>query len=145
MLTFAERPSTMSSLIPVEIPQNPLYGQQRQQISELQFAPQSFLCWTIRFKTQVTTCSDFPSESYVMDQRSGDGRLIHWMNPRDPFLERIFPISRCWTRRVRLLRKRIIQNSQFKKKASLEERKAQKEDRFLREDRPPSRSASTFE
>ena len=31
MPTFARRPSTMSSLIPVVIPQNPMVGQQRQQ------------------------------------------------------------------------------------------------------------------
>ena len=36
MSTFARRPSTMSPLIPVDIPQNSLFGQQRQQISELQ-------------------------------------------------------------------------------------------------------------
>ena len=35
--TFAGRPSTSSSLIPVDIPQNSMVGQQRQQISELQF------------------------------------------------------------------------------------------------------------
>ena len=35
--TFAGRPSTMSSLFPVDIPQNSVVGQQRQQISELQF------------------------------------------------------------------------------------------------------------
>ena len=49
----------------VELPQNFMVGQQRQQISEVQFDkfrdPQSFLVWKIRFKTQVTTCSDFPS------------------------------------------------------------------------------------
>ena len=37
MLTFARRPSTMSSLSAVDIPQNSMVGQQRQQISELQF------------------------------------------------------------------------------------------------------------
>ena len=35
MPMFARRPSTMSSTIPVGIPQNPMVGQQRQQISEL--------------------------------------------------------------------------------------------------------------
>ena len=42
-----------------------MVGQQRQQISKLQFfrTPQSFLCWNIRFKNQATTCSDFPSET----------------------------------------------------------------------------------
>ena len=37
LLTFAGRPSTMSSTIPVDFPQNSMVGQQRQQISELQF------------------------------------------------------------------------------------------------------------
>ena len=57
----------MSSLIPVDFPQNSMVGQQRQHTSELQSDkfpnPQSFLVWKIRFKTQVTTCSDFPSEA----------------------------------------------------------------------------------
>ena len=39
---------------------------------------------------------------------------------------------------------KIIQNSQFKKKVSLEEQKAQKEDRF-EDDRSPSWSTTTFE
>ena len=51
MPTFAGRPSTMSSIIPVNFPQNS--GQGRQQISELQFdkfhSPLSFLVWKIRF------------------------------------------------------------------------------------------------
>ena len=37
MPTFATKPSTTSSTMPVEIPQNNMVGQQRQQISELQF------------------------------------------------------------------------------------------------------------
>ena len=35
--TFATRPSTMSSTILVELPQNSMVGQQRQQISEMRF------------------------------------------------------------------------------------------------------------
>ena len=69
MPTFAGRPSTMSSTIPVDFSQNSMVGQQRQQISELQFDkfhnPQSFLVGKIRFKNQVTTCSDFPSEAML--------------------------------------------------------------------------------
>ena len=46
MPTFARRPPTMSSFIPVDIPQSSIVGQQRQQISEPQFdkfpTPQSF-------------------------------------------------------------------------------------------------------
>ena len=69
MPTFAPRPLTTSSTIPVQLPQNCMVGQQRQQISELQFDkfphPHFFLIWKIRFKTQVTTCSDFPSDAML--------------------------------------------------------------------------------
>ena len=53
------------------------YGadQQRLQISDLHFdkfpSPATFSCWKIRFKTEVCTCSQFPTEA--MDQRSGNG------------------------------------------------------------------------
>ena len=77
MTTFAARPLTTSSTMPVEIPQSYMVGQQRQQISELQFDKfsnlQAFLAWKIRFENQVTTCSDFPSDALFVDQRSGDG------------------------------------------------------------------------
>ena len=67
--TFAGRPSTMSSTIQVDFPQNSMVGQQRHQISELQFdkfpTPSTFSCWKIRFKNQVTTCSDLPSEAML--------------------------------------------------------------------------------
>ena len=69
MPPFATKPLTTSSSIPVEIPKNSMVGQQRQQISELQFdklrTPHSFLCWKIRFKNQVTTCSDIPSDTML--------------------------------------------------------------------------------
>ena len=107
MPTFAGRPLTMSSLIPVEFPQNYVFGQQRQQISELQFDnfpnPQSFLVLKIRFKNQVTTCSDFHRKQCYGSKKWR--WLIHWTNenPRDRFLKRIFQILRCWTRRLLLL------------------------------------------
>ena len=69
MPTFAPRPLTTRFTIPMELPQNYMVGQQRQQISELQFDkftnPQSFLVWKIRFKTQVTTCCDFPQDAML--------------------------------------------------------------------------------
>ena len=64
--SFARRPSTMNSFSPAEIPQKSMADQQRLQISELHFdkfpTPSTFSCWKIRFKNQVTTCSDLPSE-----------------------------------------------------------------------------------
>ena len=59
----------MSSFFPAEIPQNSVAGQQRLQISELQFdtfpTPSTFSCWKIKLGAQVTTCSDFPSEAML--------------------------------------------------------------------------------
>ena len=43
-------------------------------------------------------------------------------------MEKIFQNLRCWS----AVLNKIIENSHFKKKVSLEEQKAQKEDRFLR-------------
>ena len=136
MPTFATSVTT-SSAMPVELPQSYMVRQQRQQISELQFGkftgPQSFLVWKIRFKNQVTTCSDFHR---MLCCASRKWRwLILWtsLNPRDQFMERIFQILTCSTREVASALNKIIQNSQFKKKVSLEEQKAQKEDRSLRE------------
>ena len=58
MPTFAIRPSTISSLFPVDIPSNSMVAQQRQQISELQFDKfptlSTFWCWKKRFKNQVS-------------------------------------------------------------------------------------------
>ena len=69
MPMFASRPLTTNSKHSVDIPQNYMVGQQRQQISELQFDkfpnPQVFLVLKIRFKTQVATCSEFPSEALL--------------------------------------------------------------------------------
>ena len=74
-----KRPSTMNSFSPVEIPQNSLAGQQRLQISELQFdrfpTPSSFSCWKIRFKNQGKLLFRFSLGGYVMDQRSEDVRF----------------------------------------------------------------------
>ena len=106
MPTFAGRPSTVSSLTPVEIPQNPMVGQQRQQISELQFdkfpTPSSFLYWKIRFKNQATTCSDFHRKQCYGSKKWRWS--IQWVNKNhhDQLLERMFQILRCWTRRLPL-------------------------------------------
>ena len=72
----------MNSLLPLGIPQNSIVGQQREQISELQFdkfsTPSTFSCWKIRFKNQVTTCSDFHSEAMLGSKKWRWS--IQWMN-----------------------------------------------------------------
>ena len=77
MPTFAGRPPTMSSLIPVNFPQNSMVEQQRQQMSELQFdkfrCPQSFLVLEDKIQERSDYLFRFSIGSNVMDQRSGDG------------------------------------------------------------------------
>ena len=61
-------PSAKNSIIPSEGDSSKKYGadQQRLQISDLHFdkfsTPATFACWKIRFKTDVCTCSQFPTE-----------------------------------------------------------------------------------
>ena len=62
-------PSAKNSFIPSEGDSSKNYGadQQRLQISDLHFykftTPETFACWKIRFKTEVCTCSLFPTEA----------------------------------------------------------------------------------
>ena len=78
MPTFATRPPTMCSFVPVDIPQSSMFGKQGQQISELQLdkisTPSTFSCWKIRFKTKKMLVPVLP-RSNVMDQGGGDVRF----------------------------------------------------------------------
>ena len=65
------RPSARNSVIPCEGGFSKNYGadQQRLQISDPHFdkfpTPATFACWKIRFKTEVCTCSQFPTEAML--------------------------------------------------------------------------------
>ena len=78
MPTFAGRPLTVSSLL-VKIPQSSMVGQQRQQISELQFdkfpSPQSFFMLEDKIQKPGEFLFRFSLGGNVMDQRCGDGRF----------------------------------------------------------------------
>ena len=64
-------PSARYWVIPSEGDSSKSYGadQQRLQISDLHFdkfpTPATFACWKIRFKTEVCTCSHFPTEAIL--------------------------------------------------------------------------------
>ena len=131
-------PSARNSFVLCEGDPSNNYGadQQRLQISDLHFdkfpTPSTFACWKIRFKTEECTCSQFPTEA------------LHWIkevkmvDSVDDFK------SLCSVRGIRMpdfevfdakipsALNRIIHNTQFKRKVSLEEKKAQKQDRFFR-------------
>ena len=71
-------PSAKNSIIPSEGDSSKNYGadQQRLRISDLHFdkftTPATFACWKIRFKTEVCTCSQFPTEA-MHCIKEGDG------------------------------------------------------------------------
>ena len=134
--TFASRPSTSSSFIPVELPQNFVVVQQRQPMSELQFDkfpnPQSFLVWKIRFKTQVTTCSDFPPDAMLWIKEMEMVDSLDELKSSRSVAGKKFQNFEMLDAKVASALNENIQNPHFKKKVSLEEQKAQKEDRFPR-------------
>ena len=113
------------------------YGadQQRLQISDLHFdkfpTPATFACWKIRFKTEVCTCSQFPTEAM---QWIKEVELVDSVDERSSSSTRgiLMPNFEVLDARIASALNKIIHNSHFKRKISLEEQKAQKEDRFLR-------------
>ena len=91
-----------------------------------------FCCGKMRFKNQVTTCSAFPSDAmwWIKQVEMVDSQKE---------LKSSRSVSGKYCRNFEMLDakmasalNKIIQNSQFKKRVSLEEEKAQKDDRFLR-------------
>ena len=94
--------------------------------------PATFACWKIRFKTEVCTCSQFPTEA------------VHWITEVEMVdsvddlmssssLRGIqMPNFEVLDARIASALNRIIHKTQFKSKVSLEEQNAKKEDRFLR-------------
>ena len=131
-------PSAKSSVIPCEgdSSKNYVADQQRLQISDLHFdkfpTPATFACWKRRFKTEVCTYSEFPTEA------------MHWIKEVEMFDSVDDLMSSSSVRGIRMPNfevldakiasalNRIIHNSHFKRRISLEEQKAQKQDRFLR-------------
>ena len=125
---------TMShpSHIPSEGDSSMNYGadQQRLQISDLHFdkfpTPATFPCWKIRFKTEVCTCSQFPTEA------------MHWIKEVE-MVDLVDDLtSSCSVRGIRMpdfevldariasALNRIIHNSHFKRRIRLEEMKRPK-------------------
>ena len=110
--------------------------QQRLLISDLHFdkfpTPATFACWKIRFKTEVCTCSQFPTEAM---QWIKEVELVDSVDDlRSSSSTRGIPMPdfEVLDARIASALNKIIHNSHFKRKISLEEQKAQKEDRFLR-------------
>ena len=131
-------PSAKNSVIFSGGDSSKFYGadQQRLQISDLHFdkfpTPATVASWKIRFKTEVCTCSQFPTEA------------MHWIkevemvDSVDDFKSSSsirgisMPNFEVLDARIASALNKNIHNSHFKRRFSLEEQKAQKQDRFLR-------------
>ena len=131
-------PSAKDSVIFSGGDSSKIYGadQQRLQISDLHFdkfpSPATFACWKIRFKTEVCTCSQVPTEAMpwikeveMVDSADDLKSSCSSKGIRTPYFEVL-------DSRIASALNKIIHNSHFKRRISLEELKAQKQDRFLR-------------
>ena len=132
------RPSAKNSFIPSEGDSSKNYGadQERLQISDLHFdkfpTPATFAVWKIRFKTEVRTCSQFPSEAMQWIKEVELVDSVDELRSSSSTRGISMPNFEVLDARIASALNKIIHNSHFKRKISLEEQKAQKEDRFLR-------------
>ena len=131
-------PSARNSVIPSEGDFSKNYGadQQRLQISDLHFdkfpTPATFACWKIRFKTEVCPCSQFPTEALLCIKEVELVDSVDDLKSSCSVKGIHMPNFEVLDAKIASALNRIIHNSHFKRRISLEEQKAQKEYRFLR-------------
>ena len=131
-------PSAGNSFDPKEGRFSKNYGAdwQRLQISDLHFDkfpnPAKFFCWKIRFKTEVCTCSQFPTEAMLWIKEVEMVESVDDLKSSRSIRGIQTPDFELLDARIASALNKIIQNTRFKKKVSLEETQAHKEDRFLR-------------
>ena len=94
--------------------------------------PATFACWKIRFKTEVCTCSQFPTEAMQWIKEVELVDSVDDLRSSSSIRGISVPNFEVFDARIASALNKIIHNSHFKRKISLEEQKAQKEDRFLR-------------
>ena len=114
------------------------YGadQQRLQISDLHFntfpTSATFACWKIRFKTEARTCSQFPTEAMQWIKEVEMVDSVDDLKSSSSTRGFSMPNFEVLDARIASALNKIIHNSHFKRRISLEEQKAQKQDRFIR-------------
>ena len=86
----------------------------------------------MRFKHEVSTCSQFPTEAVLWIKEVEMVGSVDDLKSSRSFKGTPGPDFELIDARIASTLNKIIQNTRFKKKFSLEEMKAHKEDRFLR-------------
>ena len=113
--------------------------QQRLQISDLHFdnfsTPSTFACSKVRFKTEVCTCSQFPTEAmhWIKEVETLDS--VDALMSSSSIRGISMPNFEVLDARIASALNRIIHNSHFKRRMSLEEMTALKRIAFSEEDR----------
>ena len=131
-------PSARNSVVPCEGGFSKNYGadQQRLQISDPHFdkftTSATFACWKKRFKTEVCTCSQFPEEAMLWIKEVEMVDSVDDLKSSCSVRGIRMPIFEVLDAKNASALNRIVHNTQFKIKVSLEEQRAKKEDRFLR-------------
>ena len=129
---FQPGPSAGNSFDPKEGRFLKNYGadQQRLQISELNFdkfpKPTTFVCWKIRSKTEVCTCSQVPTEAMLWIKEVEMVESVDDLKSSRSIKGTHGPDFELLDGRIASALNKIIQNTRFKKKVSLEEMKAQR-------------------
>ena len=119
-------PSAKNSVIPSEGDSSKNYGadQQRLQISDLHFVkfttPATLACWKIRFKTEVFTCSQFPSEALLWIKEVEMVESVDDPKSSSSVRGIQMPNFEVLDARIASAMNRTIHNTRFKKKISLE-------------------------
>ena len=114
------------------------YGadQQRLQISDLHFdkfpTQATFACWKIRFKTEICTCSQFPTEAILWIKEVELADSVDDLRSSSSARGIRMPDFDVLDARIASALNKIIHISHFGRRISLEEHKAQKQDSFLR-------------
>ena len=94
--------------------------------------PATFACWKIRFKTELCTCSQFPTEAMQWIKELEMVDSVDDLRSSSSIRCISMPNFEVLNARIASALNKIIFDSQFKRRISLEKQKAQKEDRFLR-------------
>ena len=93
---------------------------------------QPLVCWKIRFKTEVCTCSQFPTEAMQWIKEVELVDSVDELRSSSSIRGISMPNFEVLDARIASALNEIIHNSHFKRRISLEEQKAQKQDRFFR-------------
>ena len=125
------------------------YGadQQRLQISDLHSdkfpTPATFACWKIRFKTEVCLCSQFPTEAMQWIKEVELVDSVDDLRSSSSIRGISMPNFEVLDARIASALNKIIHNSHFERRISLEEQKARKRTVSFEVDRLPTSSTIT--